>query len=133
MKKDITFYKAEDVGVAIVPESDTNSTEWMAYLLNTSANMLEGVIVSSSGYGIMDQKEIKTSTLRQFFERVEPGQALKIEMVDEKVFGLNNEFWISFWLHGQMYERKIVFLPGSITEDYFTQIPILNKRGVLIL
>lgn len=133
MKKDITFHKVENVGIAIVPEEYENETEWMAYLINQSPNTLEGVLICSNGYGIIDGHEIKTSTLRQFFERIEPAQAVKLELIEEKVFGINNEFWISFWLNGTMYERKVVFLPETISERYFTQIPILDKRGVLIM
>lgn len=68
MKKDITFHKIEDVGIAIVPEEHDGENEWMAYLINSSPNVLEGVIVCSNGYGTVDGQEIKTSTLRQFFE-----------------------------------------------------------------
>ncbi len=133
MKKDITFHKLEDVGIAIIPEEHDGEKEWMAYLINTSENDLEGVIVSSNGYGEIDGQETHTSTLRQFFAKVQALQAIKLELIEEKVFGLNNEFWISFWLMGKMYERKIVFLSGTISEANFTNIPILEKRGVLII
>jgi hypothetical protein len=133
MKKDITFHKVDDVGIAIIPEEHEGEKEWMAYLINTGPNVLEGVIVCSNGYGNINGQDIKTSTLRQFFEKVPAGHAVKLELVEEKVFSLNNEFWISFWLNGQMCERKVVFLPESISENYFTMVPILEKRGVLIL
>lgn len=133
MKKDITFHKVDNVGIAIVPEEHEGEKEWMAYLINQSPFTLEGVIVCSNGYGTIEGQEIKTSTLRQFFEKVSPLRAVKLELVEEKVFGINNEFWISFWLNGAMYERKVVFLPETISENYFTTVPIINKRGVMII
>ena len=57
---------------------------------------------------------------------------IKIEPIIDNVLALNNEYWVSFYLNNNMYDRKYVFLPGVINEDYFTNIPLLNKRGVMI-
>lgn len=134
MKKDIPFHKVEDVGVAVVPEKDSEGgEEWAVFLVNMGKEDLKGVIVSSTGYGTYQGRDVKTSTLRQFFESIPPEHAVKIELIETKLFGLNNEFWISFWRHGQMYDRKYVFVPESILPDNFTNIPLLNKRGVLIV
>jgi hypothetical protein len=48
------------------------------------------------------------------------------------LFGLNNEFWVSFYLDKQIYDKKYVFLPETIKEENFTLIPVLNKHGVMI-
>ena len=39
---------------------------------------------------------------------------------------------ISFYLGKDMYDKKYVFLPESITEENLTLIPVLNKQGVMI-
>lgn len=133
MKKDIPFHKVEDVGMAVVPEPDKEGNEeWSVFLVNLSKESLQGVIVSSTGYGTYQGRDVKTSTLRQFFELIPSEAAVKIELIETKLFGLNNEFWISFWLDGEMYDRKYVFVPESILPDNFTNIPLLNKKGVLI-
>jgi len=31
-----------------------------------------------------------------------------------------------------MYDKKYVFVPESITEENFTHVPVLNKKGVMI-
>lgn len=134
MKKDIPFHKVEDVGMAVVPEKDNEGgEEWSVFLVNMSPDTLEGVIISSTGYGTYQGKDVKTSTLRQFFEKIPSEHAVKVELIETKLFGLNNEFWISFWLNGEMYDRKYVFVPESILPDNFTTIPLLNKKGVLIV
>jgi hypothetical protein len=134
MKKDIPFHKVEDVGMAVVPEKDKDGDEeWSVFLVNMSKEKLDGVIVSSTGYGTYQGRDVKTSTLRQFFETIPPEHAVKIELIETKLFGLNNEFWVSFWLDGEMYDRKYVFVPESILPDNFTTIPLLNKKGVLIV
>lgn len=133
MKKDIPFHKVEDVGMAVVPEEKNGEEEWSVFLVNMSKEKLDGVIVSSTGYGTYQGRDVKTSTLRQFFEAIPPEHAVKIELIETKLFGLNNEFWISFWLNGEMYDRKYVFVPESILPDNFTTIPLLNRKGVLIV
>ena len=35
-------------------------------------------------------------------------------------------------LNKKMFDKKYIFLPETIVEQNFTQIPILDKRGVFI-
>ena len=48
------------------------------------------------------------------------------------IFGLSNEYWVSFYLSKKMYDKKYIFLPESIKEENFSIVPVLNKRGVMI-
>ena len=57
---------------------------------------------------------------------------MKIEPIMEDVFSLSNEYWVSFYIDKIIYDKKFIFLPETISSEYFTQIPILNKRGVMI-
>jgi hypothetical protein len=135
MKKDIPFEKVKDVAVAIVRESNENTVdaEWSVYLLNLKDVPLEGVIVASKGYGeLEDGEKVKTSQLRQLFDKVEKNNYVKIEPIDSSLFKLNNEFWVSFWIGKDIYDKKYVFVTESIVENNFIDIPIINKRGVMI-
>ncbi len=133
MKKDIIPPVVEDVAVAVIKESnELNQTEWNVYLLNLKKANIEGVLVTSKGYGIYNDEEVKTSTLRHFLDVVNANDYKKIEPIVENVFGLNNEFWVSFFLNNIMYDKKYIFLPETIKEENFTPIPFINKRGVMI-
>lgn len=133
MKKDIPFPKVEDVAVAVVPEQkEGEETGWSVYLINLSERELNTVIVSSKGYGPKDGEEVKTSTLRQLMGDVPPKVAVKVEGILEAVFELTNEYWVSYWYEGQLYDKKYTFVRGSINEENFTKVTILNKRGVMI-
>jgi len=133
MKKDITPPLVEDIAIAVVKEeNEMNEAEWNVYLLNLKKEAIEGVIVSSKGYGIYNNEEVKTSTLRHFLDTVTAHSFTKIEPVLENLFGLNNEYWVSFFLDKKMYDKKYIFLPETIKEENFIQIPILNKKGVMI-
>jgi hypothetical protein len=51
----------------------------------------------------------------------------------DNVFGINNEYWLSFYVDKIMYDKKYVFLAESIIDVNFTMIPLINKMGVMIM
>jgi len=133
MKEDIQFKKVEEIAIAIVPEEGEQGEEsWKAYLINLKNKPIHGVIVNSRGYGTLDGKKVKTSVLRHFFEKVDANTHVPIEFMPKKLFGLHNEFWVSFWCGNFMYDKKYVFVSESFIEDNLTDVPILDTRGVMI-
>ena len=75
---------------------------------------------------------MKTTTLRHLIAEVLPGESAKIETIIPDVFGLNNEYWVSFYIGKEIYDKKYIFLPESIREEHLTLIPHINKPGVMI-
>lgn len=133
MKKDLPENIVENVAVAVVLESATpESKSWNVYLINMKDEPLETVLVSSKGFGQKDGKEVKTSILRHSIGNVDARSFALIEMIDEQVFGLTNEYWLSYYINGQIYDKKFIFLPESIVESNMIRVPILNKAGVMI-
>lgn len=134
MKKDIPELKVEDLAIVIAPRSAEAAHEelWETYLLNLKEDAIQNVMVSSWGYGEVNGREKKTTTLRHFFERVEPLSLVPIEPILTEAFALTNEFWLSFTFEGQMYDKRYVFVVGSMEPINFTLIPFLNRKGVMI-
>jgi hypothetical protein len=133
MKKDILQPLVEGISIAVVLESeDPVSRHWNVYLVNHRADVLENVLVSSKGYGLKDGQEVKTSTLRHSLGEVAGSSFVAIEAIDEQVFGLTNEYWLSFYLGRQIYDKKFIFLPESIIDSNLIRIPLVNKPGVMI-
>ncbi|HRG07498.1 MAG TPA: hypothetical protein PLJ08_02895, partial [Cyclobacteriaceae bacterium] len=69
--------------------------------------------------------------LRHFLETVPANEAVLVEPLDEKLFHLNNEYWVSYYIGTQIYDRRFVFVPDSICEANLTFIKELEKEGVL--
>jgi hypothetical protein len=44
-----------------------------------------------------------------------------------------NEYWISFSLDNYLYDRKIVFVQGSIDQMNFSFVPYVEQKGVIII
>ncbi len=134
MIKDIPELIVENVAIAVVREkNELDETVWNSYLINLKDQKIEGVLVTSTGYGELNDEKVKTSTLRHFLDEVEPKSFVKIEPIIEEVFGINNEYWLSFYFNKTMYDKRYVFLAESITEANFTTIPLINKKGVMII
>lgn len=135
MKEDIQAPEVKDIGLAVVQEENMegDGMVWNCYLLNMKRVVIEGVLVSSKGYGKVTGEEKETSMLRHFLDEVPPRCAKRIEPIMENLFGLNNEYWVSFFEDGKMYDKKFVLLPETISEENFTEVPLMGMRGVLLV
>jgi hypothetical protein len=131
MKKDIPIHQVSQVGIAIFPKPEDEV--WEVYLINMKDRMLRNIIINSRGYGEVNGAKIETSTARYFFEYLGKENAMKVELLHNDLLQVANEYWISFSIDGYMYDKKIVFVQGSIDELYFTHVPVLEKKGVMII
>lgn len=135
MKKDIIFHPVEGVKVAIVRETnELNEVQWNVIVINKNEKPITGVFVTSKGYGNTESgmnADIKTSTLRHFFPEIKPADYVVVEPIMPDVFPLNNEFWISYFLGNQIYDKKFIFVPDSIVEDNIIKIEPLGLEGIL--
>jgi hypothetical protein len=133
MLKDIPQLSVDNIVVAIVKEpNDEGEMTWNVYLVNLYDQEISNVLVSSKGYGSFEGRDVKTSVLRHLIGNVDAKDYAKIEPIMDNLFGLSNEFWVSFYRGKDIYDKKYIFLPETITEDNFTMIPVLNKKGVMI-
>ncbi len=134
MKKDIPIIKVEGVGIAIVPKDPDNLKEelWDVFLLNLKPNPINNVLINSKGYGTIEDEKVETTILRHFFEEIGSNTAVMVEPIQPKLFTIANEYWVSFTLDDYMYDRKYVFVPGSVETENMTTIPIVGKKGIII-
>lgn len=117
---------------AIIDTGDVNPGDWNVYLANSNNLPIENVMITSRGYGILNDESRETSTIRWFFEKIEPHTFVMIEPIMEEVFGLTNEYYVSFYMDGIMYDKKYLFLPESIDQKYLTMVPVIQEKGVML-
>ncbi|MBI2280542.1 MAG: hypothetical protein HYU68_07610 [Bacteroidetes bacterium] len=134
MKKDINPSSIKDVAVAIVKEAnELNQEVWNVYLINMGSEKIHQVLVSSRGYLKLESgEETKTTTLRHALGDIEAMSFSKIEPIMEDVFGLHNEFWVSFFKDNELLDKKYIFLAETIKDENLISIPILFKKGIMI-
>lgn len=132
MKEDINFEPVEGISVAVaVQQNELNQNVWNVYFINSNPFYVDNVLITSKGYGQQEGEEVKTSLLRHMFEQVEPKSFVKIEPIDPAIFYIYNEYWVSYYIGRQIYDKKFIFVPGSIAEENMIDIAMLNLRGVL--
>ena len=136
MREDLLGPRVENVAVAVVQElNEDKEICYNVYLLNLRDDIMEGIIITSKGYGenAVTGEKVKTAMLRHCLEILLPNEAAKIEPIVEEVFGIANEYWVSFWADNVMYDKKFIFPAESINDSNIKNIPILGAKGVIIM
>lgn len=132
MKKDIEIPEVKNVTIAVVREKNLlNQEEWKVHLINNNPFPIENTLVASKGYGEKEGEQQRTSTLRHYLETVPANSSVLVEPIDPTLFHLNNEYWVSYYIGAQIYDRRFVFVPDTICEANLTFIKELEKEGVL--
>lgn len=130
MRKDIEIPVVESVYIAVVKEWDDEflAQNWNSYIINDRDTAIEMVLVVTKGY----DKDRKTSLLRHGIGAIEPKSFAKIEMIQEELLSMNNEFSVTFFAASKLYDKKYVFEKNTINENAFQDLPVMEQRGVLI-
>lgn len=132
MKDDIIIPEVKHVTLVVAREKNIlNQDEWRVHLINNNDYAIENTLVASKGYGEKEGEAQRTSTLRHFLETVPAKSAVMVEPIEASLFHLNNEYWVSYYVNNQIYDRRFIFVPESICEENLTFIKELNLEGVL--
>ena len=133
MKKDIEIPVVENVEIAIVKEynEDFLSDAWYAYLFNNADQPLEAILIVSQAKGEIDGHQRQSSLFRHAFPVLQPKESLKIELLDENVFSLDNHFMLTYFLDSKLYDKTFVFKANTISDDNIKTLEFSDKKGVL--
>lgn len=134
MQKDIKIPEVKNVFMAAIQEwnDDFLANVWNVYLVNDSDDQLHDIMVVSKAFGTLNGEMRKTSLLRHALVEMPPVSAVKIEMIEDSVLALNNEFMLTFFIGNTLYDRKYTFVANSIKEENTEEVPHLWKPGVIV-
>tara|TARA_R110000868_G_C10964310_1_gene768896 strand:- start:2745 stop:3140 length:396 start_codon:yes stop_codon:yes gene_type:complete len=130
MKKDISIPKVEKVYVAVVHEyNDVYKTnDWNAYLINDKNVELDTVLIASKGY----TEDQVTSTMRHKLGKLPAKSYAKIELMQDDVLQLNNEFKVTFFEGNKMFDKIYLFRKNTINQKALQPIPLMEVKGILV-
>ena len=130
MKKDILIPQVEQVYMAVVQEYNDNykTHDWNAYIINDKEVALEMVLIVSKGYN--EDKE--TSIMRHKLDKLPAKSYAKIELLQEDVLELNNEFKVTFFESNQMFDKTYLFRKNTINTKALQPLPLMKERGILV-
>lgn len=135
MKKDIAFLPVEGIKLAVVRKiNELYGVEWHVVLVNQNDYQIRNVFVTSKGYSNNETaagEQQETSVLRHFYQEINAGDHVVVESIMPEVFHLNNEYWVSYYVDKQIFDKRFVFVPDSIVEENLILIEPLGLEGVL--
>lgn len=56
----------------------------------------------------------------------------KVELIEQSVLQLNNEFMLTYFIENTLYDKKFTFRKNTINEHATEEVPILFVNGVMI-
>ena len=130
MKKDIQIPEVKDVFIAIVKEFNEvyNTEDLNAYIINDKDFDLEMVLIVTTGYSA----DKMTSIFRKKIDILPKKSYAKIELIQEELFALNNQFKVSFFEGNQMLDKTYTFSKNTINEKAYQPVPLMKVRGVVV-
>lgn len=129
MKKDIEIPIAENIQIVATKEWDKDflAQTWNIYFINNREEIIEAVLVMSRG----NSKDKKTTTLRHGLGDLPGHTGAKVEFIPEEVFGFTNEYLVTFFAQGKLFERNFEFPPFSISEKNTVFIDLMGQDCVI--
>lgn len=133
MKKDIIIPVVKDVFMAAVYEwnEEFASHAWYAYLINKSELPLEAIMIISQAEGTIDAELRKSTLFRHAFPRLEAGASIKVELLDENIFQLDNRFMVTFFSEGTLFDKNYIFPANTISVDHVVDLDNNSHQGIL--
>jgi len=131
MKKDIKIKPVTGVKLAIAKEESDSGTGWAVYILNLNLIELSTVLINSKGYGFKNGEKRTTSTLRHHIKEIKAQEFVRVEPIDPALFSFTNEFWVSYFILDEIFDKKFIFTPESFDTSQIRLIPELGKEGFL--
>lgn len=130
MKKDIKIPKVEGVYIAVVNEyNDIYKTQdWNAYIINDKDVDIDMVLIVTSGYN----EDKMTSIFRKKLDLLPKKSYAKIELMQEDLFALNNQFKVTFFEGNKMFDKTYMFRKNTINLKALQPLPLMETRGVLV-
>jgi len=130
MKKDIQMPKVTGVKLCIGKSTnELGESEWYVYLINKNLIELTNVMIVSKGYESDDKDARQTSKLRHMIKQVAPQSAAKVEAISPEVFSFYNEFWVSYYIINELFDKK--FIVGPFQEFELETIEEIDLEGRL--
>lgn len=130
MKKDIKISKVEGVYIAVVNEYNNiyKTQDWNAYIINDKDVDLEMVLIVTSGYN----EDKMTSIFRKKLDSLPKKSYAKIELMQEDVFALNNQFKVTYFEGNKMFDKTYNFRKNTINLQALQSLPLMEAKGVLV-
>ena len=70
--------------------------------------------------------------MRHKLEKLPAKSIAKIELMQDDVLQLNNEFKVTFFEGNKMFDKTYLFRKNTINEKALQPIPLMEVKGILV-
>ena len=77
-------------------------------------------------------KDKITSTFRKKLDKLPAKSYAKIELMQQELFALNNQFKVTFFEGNSMFDKTFLFRKNTINIKALQSIPLMEACGVLV-
>lgn len=132
MKSDIEIPSADGVSIVFVPEKDkTGKRIYSVGVLNMRNNPISQVIINARGSGRIKGVEKHTDSIRFMIQDLPVGAFKAFEILVRNSTELTNEYRISFFENGILYDKKVTVPPKYVSLQKKQLIASIGKPGVI--
>ncbi|NPA34525.1 MAG: hypothetical protein GXO48_06330 [Chlorobi bacterium] len=132
MLKDIDFPIGRDVEVfAVEIEERGDGRWWKVFIHNKGDKPLKNVLISSVAYDEFGRR--KTQIFRYHIDLLESREYAPLDILTPQLQSLLNEYFISYWQEGVLYERRLTFPSHHFLKDNEVDIPVLGIKGIFAI
>ena len=130
MRKDIQVPEVTEVYVAVVQEvhPEYKTEDWNAYIINNKDVDLDTVLIVSRGYS----EDKVTPVMRHTIKLLPARSYAKIELMQEELFVLNNQFKVTFFEGNQLFDKTFLFRKNTINKNALQPLPLMEAKGVVV-
>ena len=102
--------------------------DWNAYIINDKDVDLDVVLIVTNGFS----EDKITSIFRKKLDRLPKKSYAKIELMQEDLFALNNQFKVTYFEGNRMFDKTYIFKKNTINLKALQSIPLMGVKGILV-
>ena len=132
MKADIEIPEVKNVHVVAINQwnDDFLENSWYAYLVNNTEFKLEMAMVVTFAYGKINGEERKSATLRHAFAEILPYTSARIELLENNILQLNNQFSVSYFLDNKLHDKTFTLKANTLLKENCINLPLIAEKGI---
>lgn len=130
MKKDIPVLKVENLAIAVIPK-ENDPDFWEVYVINLEEAPIKSVLITAKAFGEINGEQRQSAMMRYFFEEMGALDVQFLEHLPTALTDLTNEYWVSYSYDNNLWDKRLLILPGSFDPINFIPIPFIEREGIL--
>lgn len=129
MLKDIEIEKHSNFSLAVCRNEEEQELVYDIFLLNTTDEIIENVMVSCSGHGEIDGQQKSTTLMRIMVGDLPSFSFVKIESIIGDTIQLQNDFFVSGFSSNRLKDMVFKVVIPELKDGDIEIVQMIDKEG----